>query len=221
MKGDQKDAEQNALEQKALEIEGRLNDLEEQGLNSSESLAFLECYNEYKLGLLFLDRYDQGKLETSDTMEEKYHLEVGTVNIIINNIRQNLKDRGEDVTYFGAPRNADVGSAIGDIYQTFGGKDLYPGVERKAANLLYFLVKNHYFVDGNKRIAAFLFIWFLDMNGKLYVARDDPVLSYGLIYKFSVFVAKSDPKQKKLIVDLIYDIVCLPEEVPPNFEMAI
>jgi prophage maintenance system killer protein len=98
-------------------------------------------------------------------------------------------------------------SAIGAVYQTFGGMDLYPSVEQKAAHLLYFVIKNHAFVDGNKRIGAFLFIWFLDANGLLYRADGTKRLADNALVALTLLIAESKPAEKETICKVIVNLV--------------
>ncbi len=93
------------------------------------------------------------------------------------------------------------------IYQTFDGRELYPSIEEKAANLLYFIVKNHSFVDGNKRIAAFIFIWFLEKNGLLY--RDDGTkrIADNALVALTLMIAVSKPEEKETIIKVIVNLI--------------
>lgn len=213
MTQDQQNDEQEILEKDLLE-------LEQQGLKPAESLAFFQCREEYRLALLLIGRYDEWCPELTGNEEKPLVLEIKTVKIIIENLKKYLQKQGENMTHFGVENTGNIDSIIGAVYQTYAEKDLYPDMESKAANLLYLLVKDHCFVDGNKRIAAFLFIWFLDMNGKLYVAQDEPVISYILIYKLTIFIAESDPKHKDVMISLISHIISFPREIPPDLITA-
>ncbi len=191
--------------------------LEQEGLEPWESLAFLECREAYRKALLLIGRYDQCLPEVPSIEKEKSHVfKAETAKILIKNLKKYLQEGGENVTRFGVKNTGDIDSVLGAVYQTYDGRDLYPDMESKASNLLYLLVKDHCFVDGNKRIAAFLFIWFLEINGKLYVAPEEPVISYILLYKLTIFIAKSNPKDKDLMIDLVSQIISFPREIPPE-----
>lgn len=195
--------------------------LHQKDLRLEEALAFLECWEEHEGAFPFIEQYDRGQLEvvTKESGEE-YVLKTKTATEIIASLKlylsKRLSERGESAAHFGAPNAGNLDTVISGLYQTFDEKELYPSTENKAANLLYLLVKDHCFVDGNKRIAAFLFVWYLHMNGMLYPAPSVPVISYPLLYKLTVFIAESDPKHKDLIVDLVSKIVSFSNEVPPE-----
>ena len=192
-----------------------LERLEQQGLGAEESVTFLNFLDTHEKALPFIEQYDQGKLEIAKQGSE-YVLNTKTARALIESLKNHLSERGKSTPLFGAPNAGSIDGVISGIYQTAYGNELYPSIESKAANLLYLLIKGHCFVDGNKRIAAFLFIWFLDMNGMLYTAPNEPVVSYALLYKLTVFIAESDPKSKDIIVDLVSQILSFSNEVPPE-----
>jgi len=196
---------------------GLVAELKRRGLGAEESEAFLNCLDEHEGALPFIAQYDQGLLEVVETeKEDEYVLSTKTATLIIEHLKRYLSDRGENVELFGTPNTGNIDTVISNLNQTAYGNELYPSIESKAANLLYLLIKDHCFVDGNKRIAAFLFIWFLNMNRMLYVAPNEPVVSYALLYKLAIFIAESEPKNKDLIVNLISHIVAFANEVPPE-----
>jgi death-on-curing family protein len=98
-------------------------------------------------------------------------------------------------------------SSVSSIYQTFDGKDLYPSVEEKAANLLYFIVKNHSFADGNKRIAASIFLWFLDKNGILYKEDGSKRIADNALVALTLMIAESNPGERDVIVMLVVNLI--------------
>jgi len=108
---------------------------------------------------------------------------------------------------FGREKDKGLESAIGAIYQTFGGRDLYPSIEEKAAHLLYFVVKNHAFVDGNKRIGAFLFIWFLDVNGLLYRKDGSKRLADNALVALTLLIAESKTAEKDTICKVVVNLI--------------
>ena len=108
---------------------------------------------------------------------------------------------------FGNEKDASFRGSIGAIYQTFGGIDLYPSVEEKAANLLYFVVKNHSFSDGNKRIAAYLFVWFMDKNKILYRNDGSKRIADNALVALTLMIAESKPEEKEMMVKVIVNLI--------------
>jgi prophage maintenance system killer protein len=108
---------------------------------------------------------------------------------------------------FGLEKDASVKSSLNVIFQTYGKKELYPSLEEKAANLLYFLVKNHSFVDGNKRIAAFLFIWFLSKNNFLYREDGSKRIADNALVALTLMIAESRPEEKDVLVKVIVNLI--------------
>ena len=201
----------------AIEALALLAKFGERGLTIAESLVFVDFLYQHEKALSFIEQYDRKMLEVVEPEKNlEYILLPETATTLIDLLRQRLAKRGENVTHFGRHNTGSLDAVIGCLYQTSGGKELLPGVEKKAANLLYLLVKDHCFVDGNKRIAAFLFVWYLGMNRMLYTAPNEPIVSHALLYKLTIFIAESDPKHKDLIVDLVSKVSAFPNEVPPD-----
>ena len=108
---------------------------------------------------------------------------------------------------FGLPKDQSFASSIGQIYQTWGGKDLYPSVEEKAAMLLYLVVKNHSFVDGNKRIAATLFLWFLENNGLLYHSDGSKRIGDNALVALTLLIAESKTEEMNMMVKVVVNLI--------------
>jgi prophage maintenance system killer protein len=108
---------------------------------------------------------------------------------------------------FGKEKDKSFRSSLDTIYQTFDGKELYPGIELKAAHLLYFIVKNHSFVDGNKRIAASIFLWFLERNQLLYTFEGKKRIADNTLVALTLMIAQSDPKEKEIIIRVIVHLI--------------
>jgi prophage maintenance system killer protein len=119
-------------------------------------------------------------------------------------------DRGEATDIFGSERNEALAGILGAISQTFDGDDLYPSAEEKAAHLLYFVIKDHPFTDGNKRIGSFLFLYFLQINGLL----DDVGFDNKALVALALLTAASDPNQKDLLIRLIMNLLTDSEGSP-------
>jgi len=118
-----------------------------------------------------------------------------------------LKQKFGDGDLFGLEKDDSFKSSINTIYQTYDGKDLYPSVEEKAAHLLYFIVKNHSFSDGNKRIAAFIFIWFLEKNKLLYDEFGNKRIADNALVALTLLIAESQSAEKDLIAKVIVNLI--------------
>jgi prophage maintenance system killer protein len=162
----------------------------------------LRVINDYAYALATLDRYDHGTLAIEATTGEAlrvidYAEAIGIVKAM----------KGEFDGLFGIEKDQGFKSALGAIYQTFGSRELYPSVEEKAANLLYFIVKNHAFSDGNKRIAAAVFIYFLAGNGILYRPDGSKRLADNALVALTLLIAESRPDEKETIVKVIVNLI--------------
>ncbi len=199
--------------------------LQKEGMSMDETFSFLSCCAEYYRALVSIRKYDEGTENTSSIVKEttkEYHLTIKLANLIIKELKIYLESHGENVNLFGIPRNGRIDQVVNNIYQTWDSKELYESVEDKAAHMFYFLVKDHIFLDGNKRIASFLFIWFIDMNNLLVTGVTNRTIPYHLIYTLAIYVAESKPQDKDVIVNLIRNILMgysetLPDSVPANF----
>lgn len=186
--------------QQAVELLSRT--LEQQQLVNDLGKDVLKVIADYAYALDLLDRYDHGTLsieKTSGTTD--YVLDYKSANEIV------LSMKGNFAGLFGIEKDQGFKSAIGTIYQTFDGKELYPSAEEKAANLLYFIVKNHAFSDGNKRIAAALFIYFLNSNNILYRADGSKRLADNTLVALTLLIAESKPEEKDTIVKVVVNLI--------------
>ena len=176
--------------------------LTNQELVSETGTDVLRVITDYAYALNLLDRYDHGTLAIEETTRQALHVIVYDEAMGIINAM-----KGEFDGLFGIEKDQGFKSALGAIYQTFGGKELYPSVEEKAANLLYFIVKNHAFSDGNKRIAAALFICFLSRNGILYRADGGKRLADNALVALTLLIAESRPDERETIVKVIVNLI--------------
>ena len=173
-------------------------------LEYKEAMGLLEVIGDYNYALGLLDDYDYKRLKISQTSKgEKFIL---THEADVRVVKELGKKFGGS-SLFGVMRDQSFKSSIASIYQTFGGKDLYPSVEEKAANLLYFIVKNHSFVDGNKRIAASIFLWFLEKNGILYKEDGAKRIADNALVALTLMIAESDPSERDIIVTLAVNLI--------------
>lgn len=175
-----------------------------QELTSDQSDALLRVLGDYARALDVLDQYDHQRLRVRGTAtEEPFELtyEAGLEAV------DSLRTQFGGSALFGREKDASFQSSVRTIYQSFGGEDLYPSVEEKAANLLYFVVKNHSFSDGNKRIAAFLFVWFLDRNKCLYHPDGTRRLADNALVALTLLIAESKPEDKDTMVTLVVNLI--------------
>jgi prophage maintenance system killer protein len=182
---------------KLIEIANRHPD----NITGEQAKSILNVIGRYTKALDLLDSYDHRTLErikgTIDNRQVNYK---DCLNVI-----KDLRF-AEESQIFGVEREHGFESIINDIYQTFGGEDVYKSVEEKACNFLYTLVKNHHFVDGNKRIAATLFIYFLNYYGILY--KDNyQVIDNNTLTAVTLLIAESNPKEKQIIIDLVMNFL--------------
>ncbi len=182
--------------------------VETRQLSQYETRGLLQVISDYAYGLKTLDEFDRRSLIIQDTHEDvKFVLDYKTARRSIDEMTTQLKKSGEEVSLFGAEKDDSLKGSLKSIYQTVGGKDAYPSVEEKAAHLLYFVIKNHPFVDGNKRIGASLFLWFLDRNGCLYREDRSKRIADNALVALTLMVAESNPEEKELIVKVIVNLI--------------
>lgn len=173
-------------------------------LSNKENLDLINVVTDYTYALDTLDRYDYQKLKIEKTTYENKF--IATYDNAILTI-QNLKEKFGGSWLFGNEKDDSFKSSIGQIYQTFDGTDLYPSVEEKAAMLLYLVTKNHSFSDGNKRIAATLFLWFMQNNGILYNSDGSKRISNGTLVAITLMIAESRPEEKDVMVKVVVNLI--------------
>lgn len=171
---------------------------------TEDSRSLLDVVVDYTYALDTLDRYDYQELKIEDTTgKEVFH---ATYENAMQVIRE-LHDKFGGSTLFGNEKDDSFKSSIGQIYQTFGGVDLYPSVEEKAAMLLYLVTKNHSFSDGNKRIAATLFLWFLNGNDILYNEDGSKRIADNTLVALTLMIAESRTEEKDTMVKVIVNLI--------------
>ena len=176
----------------------------EKELIDSDTRELVNVVTDYTYALDTLDRYDYQQLTIEyTTIEESFR---ATYNSAMETIAI-LKDKFGGSSLFGSEKDGSFKSSIGQIYQTFDGTELYPSVEEKAAMLLYLVVKNHSFVDGNKRIAATLFLWFMQNNGILYNPNGTKRISDGTLVALTFMIAESRSDEKDIILKVIVNLI--------------
>lgn len=173
-------------------------------VTKDEAIGLLRVISDYTYALDTLDRYDFQQLEISNvTTLEGFR---ATYENAMEALRT-LKRRFGESALFANEKDESFKSTLGAIYQTFGGEELYPSVEEKAANLLYLVVKNHSFSDGNKRIAAFLFLWFLENNGILYRKDGSRLLDNNTLVALTLMIAESNVEEKDIITKVVVNLI--------------
>ncbi|MCK7559782.1 virulence protein RhuM/Fic/DOC family protein [Chitinophaga sedimenti] len=173
-------------------------------LSSDERDGLLKVITDYTYALDILDKYDHRTLTI-----EAIHTEQSFIATYEESMKaiQGLKDKFGGSRLFGNEKDESFQSSIATIYQSFGGQELYPSIEEKAANFLYFVVKNHSFSDGNKRIAAFLFVWFLEKNNILYREDGSKRIADNALVALTLMIAESKPDEKDVIVQVVVNLI--------------
>ena len=179
-----------------------------QELTADQSDALLRILGDYARALDVLDQYDHQRLRVAPSTvatpeTETFELTPEAARYAIDALRTQFG--GSEL--FGREKDQSFESSVRTIYQSFGGHDMYPSVEEKAANLLYFVVKNHSFSDGNKRIAAFLFVYFLDRNGCLYHPNGTRRLADNALVALTLLIAESKPEDKDTLATLVVNLI--------------
>ena len=183
---------------KLIDIASRITKDE---LKDTDASELLKTINKYSNALNLLDDYDHRKLvKPKGTKSDEIITYDNCIDLI------GLLKFNEESDIFALERNKGLSSIINNIYQSFGGVDVYPSIEEKAANFLYLIIKNHTFIDGNKRIAATLFIYFLEFYNILY-KNEERVIDNNTLVALTLLVAESNPKEKEILIDLIMNFL--------------
>lgn len=182
---------------KLIDIANRIDDK----LENDDAKEILKVIGEYSRALDMLDEYDHKTLKKPNGNVDTRVITYDDCISIINSLKYK-----EESELFGVERDKGLKAIIGNVYQSFSGQDIYNSIEEKAANLLYLVVKNHVFIDGNKRIAATLFIYFLKFYGILY-NENGKVIDNHTLTALTLLVAESNPKEKEVMIDLIMNFL--------------
>ena len=182
---------------KLIDIAGRI-DTE---LKGSEAQEIIKVINNYSNALNLLDDYDHKRITKPNGTKNNKQVTYEDCMYIVGKLKFN-----SDSDLFALERNEGLKAIIGTIYQSFDGNDLYPTIEEKAANFLYLITKNHTFIDGSKRIAATLFIYFLEFYNILY-NENRQVIDNNTLVAITLLIAQSNPKEKEILIDLVMNFL--------------
>ena len=201
------------LQEQKLEELNQTIQLIKQGLDNkelsvTEAKGFVEIVSDYAKSWALLQGYDEQSLqEVMEHTEQKFVLGYDEALEAIVELKSVLMKKGDATVLFGQEKAGEFKGNLLNIYQSFGGVDLLPSTEQKAANLLYYIVKGHPFNDGNKRIGAYLFILFLHKNGILHKESGEPKINDNALAALTLLVATSMPEQKEIIIRLIMNML--------------
>ncbi|MEI7502212.1 MAG: virulence protein RhuM/Fic/DOC family protein [Paludibacter sp.] len=180
------------------------NVIQNHELSADETSGLLRVITDYTYGLDTLDKYDYQQLEVENTSETtKFRATYNEAMTVITL----LKDKFGSGGLFGNEKDESFDSSINTIYQTFDGEELYPSIEEKGAMLLYLVTKNHSFSDGNKRIAAFLFLWFMDKNNILYRENGTKLIENNTLVALTLMIAESRTEEKNMMVKVVVNLI--------------
>lgn len=198
--------------EKFRELRGAVAFLQEKskkGLLEGQEKEILSLLAGYAKTLTILGQYDKGKIRKPKGKKGIFALCYDDCKNIITELKKNLITKREASNLFGGEVEKRFESIVKNLYQTFGGKELYKTIEEKSAHLLYLTIKDHPFVDGNKRIASFLFVYFLDKNNYLYRKNGEKKINDNALVALALLIAESNPKEKDVLVKIITNLVSL------------
>lgn len=193
--------EGHVANEKRLEQLGQVARIMARIPDSLETRQVLDIVQSYTLALDLLDDYDHQRLSVPEGDVATYILDYDECRWVIDGMRF-----GGESDLFGVEKDESFKGSIGSIYQSFAGEELYPSLQEKAANLLYFVVKNHSFLDGNKRIAATMFLYFLDRNGALFCG-DRKLVDDSTLVAITIMIAESKPEEKDAMIALVMNML--------------
>lgn len=193
----------NAVNERRLRQLGRVANVMARIPEQLETRQVLDIVQSYTTALDLLDDYDHQRIGFPEGERATYRLTYDECLQVVASMKY-----GDDSALFGVEKDDSFKGSIGNIYQTFAGEDVYPSLEEKASNLLYFITKNHSFLDGNKRIAATLFLFFLDRNNALFVSGRK-VIDDSTLVAVTVMIAESKPEEKDAMVALTMNFLAM------------
>ena len=195
----------NELEKavKLIQQSGKIGEL-----NVVEAKGLLDIITNYTQSFILLNQYDSNKLQAKQLNENiTYEIKYAEAVAAIKELKTQLISKKEATELFGNSKDESFKGILGNIVQTFDGQYLYSSIEEQGAHLLYFVIKNHPFSDGNKRIGAFLFVWFLEKNKHRFKKSGELKINDNALVALALLVAQSDPTEKELMIKLIINLI--------------
>jgi len=203
--------------QRLLEAENKFNELKEailflqkqskKELLQGQEAEILNLLADYSKTLSLLEQYDRGKLGERKGGKTKFVLKSDDCVKIVVELKKKLIAKKEAGELFGQERDGSFKGIIKGLYQTFAKKELYPAIEDKAAHLLYLIIKDHPFADGNKRSAAFLFVYFLDKSDYLFKKSGERKINDNALTALALLIAESNPKDKEAMIKIVKNLL--------------
>lgn len=179
-----------------------------QELKLTEAKGLLQIIGQYTQSFVLLNQFDSNTIEQKElNVNITYEINYSEAKAAIATLKQQLKEKKEATDFFGNEKDESFQGTLKSVVQTFGGEYVYPSIEEQAAHLLYFIIKNHPFTDGNKRIGAFLFIWFLEKNKHRFKQSGELKINDNALVALALLVAQSDPAEKELMIKLITQLI--------------
>jgi prophage maintenance system killer protein len=200
---------QKLLQQKTQQIEEirqTLNFLVKSGKSLEDKNPFLEVLNRYTNSLITLNQFDEDRIITKQGIKG-IQIEIDEFRDLVSKTKEELMSKNEATELFGQEYEGKFESSVATIYQSFGGQELYSSLEEKSANLLYLIIKNHGFVDGNKRIGSILFVYYLAKNKFLYRSGGEIKINDNTLVALALLIAQSRPEDKEILVKLIIKLI--------------
>ncbi|MFA6551271.1 MAG: virulence protein RhuM/Fic/DOC family protein [Patescibacteria group bacterium] len=204
-------------EKRLLEARNKFNELQEtiiflqkqskKELFSGQEAEILSLLADYSKTLTVLEQYDEGKMSDGKGKKSKFVLRYKECRQIITALKKELAAKKETSGLFGQERQGIFEGLIKNLYQTFAKKELYPTIEDKASHLLYLTIKDHPFTDGNKRVASFLFVYFLDKTNYLFKESGERKINDNALIALALLIAGSDPKEKEIMIKIIKNLI--------------
>jgi death-on-curing family protein len=199
-----------AQRNKLKELQNAINFIEDkshQELLQDQSSELLSIIKQYTKSIDLLEQYDKKQVKSVRGNKPIYTMSVSDTKETIEGIRKNLMETKKNIGFFGIESSDKIVDIIGNLNQTFAGKELYKSIEERAANLLYMIIKDHPFIDGNKRIGSLLFIRYLDRNDILYRKTGERKINDNALVALALLVAISNPVEKDILIKVITSII--------------
>lgn len=199
---------QKRLEQLRQTIQLVTEGGKKESLQLEEAKGLLSIIDSYINSFVLLNQFDSHTLRTEELDKNvTYEIQYPAARAAINELQKQLRKKKEATDLFGKEKDEGFKSSLQSIVQTFDNRYLYPSIEEQAAHLLYFVIKNHSFYDGNKRIGAFLFIWFIEKNRHRFKPNGELKINDNALTAIALLVAQSKPEEKGLMIDLIINLI--------------